>query len=42
MSSDIPDDLVTESLNDQECVTVLLNCIKKLKKQKTYLITSTN
>ena len=28
-SSDIPDDLFTESLKDPECVTILLNCIKK-------------
>ena len=28
-SSDIPDDLFTESLNDPDCVAILLNCIKK-------------
>ena len=28
-SSDIPDDLFTESLKDPKCVTILLNCIKK-------------
>ena len=28
-SSDIPDDLFAESLKDPECVTILLNCIKK-------------
>ena len=28
-SSDIPDDLFTESFKDPECVTILLSCIKK-------------
>ena len=28
-SSDIRDDLFTESLKNPECVTVLLNCMKK-------------
>ena len=30
-SSDIPDDLFTESLKEPECVTILLNCIKNRK-----------
>ena len=30
-SSDIPDDLFTESLKDPEGVTILLNCTKKWK-----------
>ena len=28
-SSDIPDDLFTQSLKDPDCVAILLNCIKK-------------
>ena len=30
-SSDIPNDLFTESLKDTDCVALLLNCIKKMK-----------
>ena len=30
-SSDVPDDLFTESLKDPDCVAILLNCIKKWK-----------
>ena len=33
-SSDIPDDLCTESLNNPDRVTILLNCIKKKWKSK--------
>ena len=44
MSNDIPHDFFTETLKDSECVTILLNCIKKLKKQiiHIYSITPTN
>ena len=41
-SSDIPDDLFTESLKDPECVTILLNCIKKVEKQITQIFDNTN
>ena len=41
-SSDIPDDLFTESLKDPKCVTILLNCIKKVEKQITQIFDNTN
>ena len=41
-SNDIPDDLFTESLKDPDCVTLLLNCIKKMEKQITQIFDNTN
>ena len=41
-SSDIPDDLFTESLKDPDCVALLLNCIKKMEKQITKIFDNTN
>ena len=41
-SSDIPDDLFTESLKDPDCVKILLNCIKKMEKQITQIFDNTN
>ena len=41
-SSDIPDDLFTESLKDPDCVALLLNCIKKMEKQITQIFDNTN
>ena len=41
-SSDIPDDLFTESLKDPDCVEILLNCIKKMEKQITQIFDNTN
>ena len=36
-SSDIFDDLYTESLKDPDCVAILLNYIKKIEKQITQI-----
>ena len=41
-SSDIPNDLFTESLKDPDCVALLLNCIKKMEKQITQIFDNTN
>ena len=41
-SSEIPDDLFTVSLKDTECVTILLNCIKKIERQITQILDNTN
>ena len=41
-SSDITDDLFTESFKDPECVTKLLNCIKKIEWQITHIFSTTN
>ena len=41
-SSDIPNDLFTESLKDPNCVALLLNCIKKMEKQITQIFDNTN
>ena len=41
-SSDNPDDLLTESLKDPDCVALLLNCIKKMKKQITQIFDNTD
>ena len=41
-SSDIRDDLFTESLNDSDCVALLLNRIKKMEKQITQIFDNTN
>ena len=41
-SSDIPDDLFTESLKDSDCVALLRSCIKKMEKQITQIFDSTN
>ena len=38
----MPDGLFTEGLKNQECVTILLNCIKKIKKQITQIFDNTN
>ena len=44
MSSDIPDYFFTETWKDPKCVTILLSCIKKWKKQIIHIssITRTN
>ena len=41
-SSDNPDDLLTESLKDPDCVALLPNCIKKTKKQITQIFDNTD
>ena len=42
VTSDIRDDLFTESLKEPDCVAVLLNCIKKMEKQITQIFDNTN
>ena len=42
VTSDIRDDLFTESLKEPDCVAILLNCIKKMEKQITQIFDNTN
>ena len=42
VTSDIRDDLFTESLKEPDCVAILLNCIKKMENQITQIFDNTN
>ena len=41
-TSDIPDDIFTESLNSSDCVAILLNCLKNLGCTMKEILLSSN